>query len=97
MYTWGCDFRGKRKDKESGVSRGIDFQMVSNVVNFDFPPDVDAYVHRVGRQANKVNFVEQISMTQRESFYLLTCQHCEDSYSYVHQRQSIYLMLILKL
>eukprot|EP00095_Tigriopus_kingsejongensis_P008864 maker-scaffold15_size728074-snap-gene-5.14 protein:Tk08864 transcript:maker-scaffold15_size728074-snap-gene-5.14-mRNA-1 annotation:"probable atp-dependent rna helicase ddx56-like" len=41
----------RQKDKESGVARGIDFQFVSNVINFDFPPDVDAYVHRVGRTA----------------------------------------------
>ena len=27
------------KDKESGVARGIDFQFVSNVVNFDFPKE----------------------------------------------------------
>ncbi|XP_077291896.1 putative ATP-dependent RNA helicase DDX56 isoform X2 [Arctopsyche grandis] len=39
------------KDKESGVSRGIDFQRVSNVINFDFPPDVSSYVHRAGRTA----------------------------------------------
>lgn len=41
--------RPKKKDKESGVSRGIDFQHVANVINFDFPPDVHSYIHRVGR------------------------------------------------
>jgi len=42
-------FRSKKKDREAGVSRGIDFQNVSNIVNFDFPPDVNSYIHRVGR------------------------------------------------
>lgn len=37
------------RDKEYGVSRGVDFQNVSNVINFDFPKSVDSYVHRVGR------------------------------------------------
>lgn len=44
--------KGKRKkDKEFGVARGIDFQFVSNIINFDFPPDVGSYIHRVGRTA----------------------------------------------
>ena len=38
-----------RKDQGYGVSRGIDFQGVENVLNFDFPPSPDAYIHRVGR------------------------------------------------
>ncbi|XP_068633682.1 probable ATP-dependent RNA helicase DDX56 [Battus philenor] len=45
----------RKKDKESGVSRGIDFQHVSNVINFDFPLDVSSYVHRAGRTARGNN------------------------------------------
>ena len=34
-----------------GVSRGIDFQGVSFVINFDFPLTSSAYTHRIGRTA----------------------------------------------
>lgn len=44
-----------KADKESGVARGIDFQHVSNVINFDFPLDVSSYVHRAGRTARGNN------------------------------------------
>lgn len=43
--------RTVRKDKEFGVSRGIDFVDVACVLNFDFPRSSRAYTHRVGRTA----------------------------------------------
>lgn len=40
-----------KRDKEYGVSRGIDFVSVSCVLNFDLPTNARSYTHRVGRTA----------------------------------------------
>ena len=40
-----------KKDKDYGISRGIDFQDVSCVLNFDLPTTSRAYIHRIGRTA----------------------------------------------
>jgi len=40
-----------RLDKEYGVSRGIDFQNVACVLNFDLPTTSTSYTHRIGRTA----------------------------------------------
>lgn len=45
----------RNKDSESGVARGIDFQFVSNILNFDFPTSVISYIHRAGRTARGNN------------------------------------------
>lgn len=39
------------RNKDYGVSRGIDFQNVACVLNFDLPSSSKAYTHRIGRTA----------------------------------------------
>lgn len=41
----------KGRDKEYGVTRGVDFVDVTCVMNFDLPSSARAYTHRVGRTA----------------------------------------------
>lgn len=45
----------KTKDKEYGVSRGVDFKNVSCVLNFDLPTTSKNYIHRIGRTARASN------------------------------------------
>ncbi|KAJ8316963.1 hypothetical protein KUTeg_004867 [Tegillarca granosa] len=61
----------KKRDKEYGVSRGIDFQNVSNVINFDFPKSVEAYIHRVGRTARGDNQGTALSFVSIKEMPLL--------------------------
>jgi len=61
----------RKKDKESGVARGIDFQFVANVVNFDFPPEPESYIHRVGRTARGVQQGTALSLISGQETKLL--------------------------
>lgn len=40
-----------KRDKEYGISRGIDFRNVACVLNFDLPRTSKSYTHRIGRTA----------------------------------------------
>lgn len=40
-----------KNEKDFGVSRGIDFQNVACVINFDLPTTSKSYTHRIGRTA----------------------------------------------
>ncbi|XP_017143518.1 probable ATP-dependent RNA helicase DDX56 [Drosophila miranda] len=59
--------KSTRGDFESSASRGIDFQSVNNVINFDFPLDVTSYIHRAGRTArgnNKGSVLSLVSIKE---------------------------------
>uniref|UniRef100_A0A3P9MDM7 Probable ATP-dependent RNA helicase DDX56 n=1 Tax=Oryzias latipes TaxID=8090 RepID=A0A3P9MDM7_ORYLA len=66
-----ADKGGKAKDKEFGVSRGVDFQNVANVINFDFPTTVESYIHRVGRTARADNQGTALSFISHTELPLL--------------------------
>ncbi|XP_062911394.1 probable ATP-dependent RNA helicase DDX56 [Mobula hypostoma] len=61
----------KGKDNEYGVSRGIDFQNLSNVINFDVPLTVESYIHRVGRTARVDNQGTALTFVSHTELLLL--------------------------
>lgn len=64
--------KGKKDDKEYSVARGIDFQDVDNVLNFDFPTAAENYIHRIGRTARGYNSGTALSFvaSEEDSGYL---------------------------
>lgn len=72
----------KNQDGESGVARGIDFRCVSNVINFDFPLDINSYIHRAGRTArgnNTGNVLSFVSIAEHDLMNLVE-EHLLASY-----------------
>ncbi|KAJ2726759.1 ATP-dependent DNA/RNA helicase [Coemansia sp. Benny D115] len=66
------------RDKEYGVSRGIDFKGVAAVINFDFPPTTRAYTHRVGRTARAGRRGMALSFVAKEDIKSNDRQHLAD-------------------
>nr|XP_033324939.1 probable ATP-dependent RNA helicase DDX56 [Megalopta genalis] len=85
----------RKKDKESGVARGIDFQFVSNVINFDFPLDINSYIHRAGRTARGNNHGTALSFVSiRERPRL---EQLEEELKHCYNRDSLFKTYVFKL
>jgi ATP-dependent RNA helicase RhlE len=48
------------------AARGIDVEGITHVINFDFPPQVDDYVHRIGRTGRAEAAGDAISFVTRD-------------------------------
>lgn len=52
------EFRDKSKDilvATDVASKGLDFQEIKHVINFDMPADIEDYTHRIGRTGRRGN------------------------------------------
>ncbi|PKC60664.1 DEAD-domain-containing protein [Rhizophagus irregularis] len=85
-----------KKDKEYGVSRGVDFINVAAVINFDFPTSAKSYTHRVGRTARanqrgmSLSFVVPKELVgQNKNVTCSTAKQDEKIYSRVEKKQSL--------
>lgn len=58
-----------KKDKEYGISRGIDFKNVACVLNFDLPTTSKSYTHRIGRTARAGNTGMALSFVIPKTLY----------------------------
>ncbi|KAI9809999.1 MAG: ATP-dependent DNA/RNA helicase [Pycnora praestabilis] len=61
--------KSSKKDKEFGISRGIDFKNVACVLNFDLPPTSKSYTHRIGRTARAGNTGMALSFVIPKELY----------------------------
>ena len=52
------------------ASRGLDIPDVSYVINFDMPPNIDIYVHRIGRTGRVGNQGNSLTLLTREDQFL---------------------------
>ncbi|CCG83177.1 ATP-dependent RNA helicase rok1 [Taphrina deformans PYCC 5710] len=48
------------------LSRGIDFQGVSLVINYDFPQSIQSYIHRIGRTGRAGNYGKAVTFFSKE-------------------------------
>lgn len=48
------------------VSRGIDVDHISHVINYDIPSTVEAYIHRIGRTGRMAKFGQAFTFASRE-------------------------------
>jgi len=66
------------------ASRGIDIQDITHVINFDFPRDIEEYVHRIGRtgRAGKtgtsITFMERRDRRQAEKLIEILTEAGQD-------------------
>lgn len=84
-----------KRDKEYGISRGIDFKNVACVLNFDLPTTSKSYTHRIGRTARAGKNGMALSFAVPAELYrkhkptsIATAEHDEEVLAKITRQQS---------
>ena len=84
-----------KKNKEYGISRGIDFKNVACVLNFDLPTTSRSYTHRIGRTARAGKTGIALSLViptehyhKHKSITFPTAEHDEDVLAKIISQQN---------
>ena len=87
--------KSTKKDKEYGISRGIDFKNVACVLNFDLPTTSKSYTHRIGRTGRAGQTGMALSFVITADLYhkhkpttFHTAKHDEEVLQKITQRQN---------
>lgn len=87
--------KAARRDKDYGVSRGIDFKNVACVLNFDLPTSSKSYTHRIGRTARAgkggmaISFVIPKELYRKHKYTSIpSTEHDEEVLAKIAARQS---------
>ena len=87
--------KSANKDKEYGISRGIDFKNVACVLNFDLPTSSKSYTHRIGRTARAGKSGTAMSFAVPRSLYrkhkhisVRSARHDEETLASIHKHQA---------
>ena len=87
--------RKVKKDREYGISRGIDFKNVACVLNFDLPTSSGSYTHRIGRTGRAGKTGMALSFVVPRNVYrkhkptsFPTAEHDEDVLADILKHQS---------
>lgn len=87
--------KSAKRDKEYGISRGIDFKNVACVLNFDLPTSSKSYTHRIGRTARAGKNGMALSFVVPAELYrkhmptsIATAEHDEEVLAKIIKQQS---------